>query len=408
MSTSEAELRKRAEAARDKKAALGEDIDLSRFREGAHDIPEVPSLEELSDDAQEAMLRSGVVPSGEGREGSLIVLDNSMVAHSAASKSYELMDIRAALQKHDWLSEYSWKLVQPDADKYTAATYLTDAPGYFIRALPGQQVKMPIQTCLLVGKQNTAQMVHNIIIVEEGASLEVVTGCVSQKGVEAAIHMGISEFYVKKGGKLTFTMIHNWAEQIGVRPRTGILVEDNASYVNNYVILKKVRSVQTYPTAHLAGRNSVAQFNTVAVAQPGADLDLGSKAILSGVGSRAEIISRSLTTGGSVINRGSLVGKAAGIKAHLECRGLILGEKGVNIAIPELEAHVPDVEMTHEASLGKIARDQVEYIMSRGLSEDEAVGMIVRGFLEVGIRNIPEELKAEIDKTIAQAELSKG
>jgi hypothetical protein len=96
MSTSEAELRKRAEAARDKKAALGEDIDLSRFREGAHDIPEVPSLEELSDDAQEAMLRSGVVPSGEGREGSLIVLDNSMVAHSAASKSYELMDIMEA------------------------------------------------------------------------------------------------------------------------------------------------------------------------------------------------------------------------------------------------------------------------------------------------------------------------
>ena len=408
MSSGEAEVRKRAEAARQKKAALGEDIDLSRFREGARDIPEVSSLEELSDEAHEAMLRSGVVPSGEGREGSLIVLDNSMVAHSAASDVYELMDTRAAFQKHDWLKDYAWKLVQPDADKYTASTYLADAPGYFIRALPGQQVKLPIQTCMMVGSQRSAQMVHNIIIVEEGASLEVVTGCVSQRGVEEAIHMGISEFYVKKGGKLTFTMIHNWAEQIGVRPRTGVLVEDNASYVNNYVILKKVRSVQTYPTAHLVGKNSVARFNTVAVAQPGADLDLGSKAILTGVGSRAEIISRSLTTGGKVINRGSLVGKAKDIKAHLECRGLILGEKGINIAIPELEAHVPDVEMTHEASLGKIARDQVEYIMSRGLSEDEAVGIIVRGFLEVGIRNIPEELKAEIDKTIAQAELSTG
>ena len=408
MSSGEAEVRKRAEAARQKKAALGEDIDLSRFREGARDIPEVSSLEELSDEAHEAMLRSGVVPSGEGREGSLIVLDNSMVAHSAASDVYELMDTRLAFQKHDWLKDYAWKLVQPDADKYTASTYLANAPGYFIRALPGQQVKLPIQTCMMVGSQRSAQMVHNIIIVEEGASLEVVTGCVSQRGVEEAIHMGISEFYVKKGGKLTFTMIHNWAEQIGVRPRTGVLVEDNASYVNNYVILKKVRSVQTYPTAHLVGKNSVARFNTVAVAQPGADLDLGSKAILTGVGSRAEIISRSLTTGGKVINRGSLVGKAKDIKAHLECRGLILGEKGINIAIPELEAHVPDVEMTHEASLGKIARDQVEYIMSRGLSEDEAVGIIVRGFLEVGIRNIPEELKAEIDRTIAQAELSKG
>lgn len=408
MSSIEAEMRRRAEAALEKKAALGEDIDLSKYQEGARDIPEISSLDALSDEAREAMLRSGVIPTGEGRDGSIVVLDNSMVSHSAASKAYEVMDIRAAMKKHDWLKEYSWKLVQPDMDKYTASTYLSDAPGYFIRALPGQQVKMPIQACMLVGSESTAQMVHNIIIVEEGASLEVVTGCVSQKEVEEAIHLGISEIYVKKGGSLTFTMIHNWAEQIGVRPRTGILVEDNASYVNNYVILKKVRSVQTYPTAHLVGRNSVGRFNTVAVAQPGADLDLGSKAILSGVGSKAEIISRSITTGGSVINRGSLVGKAEDIKAHLECRGLILGERGVNVAIPELEAHVPDVEMTHEASLGKIARDQVEYIMSRGVSEDDAIGMIVRGFLEVGIRNIPEELKDEIDRTIAQADLSPG
>lgn len=408
MSSSETEMKKRARDALEKKGSFGEDIDLSKYREGARDIPQVSSLDELSDDVQEAMLRGGVVPSEEGRQGSLVVLDNAMVARSVVGDSYELMDTRSAMQKYDWLKDYAWKLVQPDADKYTASTYLSDAPGYFIRALPGQQVKLPIQTCMLVGGERSAQMVHNIIIVEEGASLDVVTGCVSQKGVEAAIHMGISEFYVKKGGKLTFTMIHNWAEQVGVRPRTGIIVEEGGSYINNYVILKKVKTVQTFPTAHLVGKGAVAQFNTVAVAQPGADLDLGSRAILSAPGSRAEIISRSITTGGKVINRGSLVGKAPDIKAHLECRGLILGEKGVNIAIPELEAHVPDVEMTHEASLGKIARDQVEYIMSRGLTEDEAVGMIVRGFLEVGIRNIPEELKAEIDKTIALAELSKG
>jgi len=408
MSSSEADLRKRAEAALQKKGAYGEDLDLSRYREGERDLPQASKLDELSDAVQEAMLRSGVVPSEEGREGSMVVIDNTMVARSVMGEGYELLDTREAMRRHAWLKDYSWKLVQPDADKYTASTYLSDATGYFIRALPGQHVKLPIQTCMLVGKERSAQMVHNIIVVEEGASLEVVTGCVSQRGVEAAIHMGISEFYVKKNAKLTFTMIHNWAEQVGVRPRTGILVEDGGAYVNNYIILKKVKTVQTFPTAQLVGKGSVAEFNTVAVAQPGAELDLGSRAVLSGPGSRAEIISRSITTGGSVINRGTLVGNAPDIKAHLECRGLILGNHGVNIAIPELEARVPDVEMTHEASLGKIARDQVEYIMSRGLTEDEAVGMIVRGFLEVGIRNIPEELKAEIDKTIAQAELAKG
>ncbi len=408
MSASQNELKKRAEEALKKKGTYGEDFDLSKYKEGERDIPETSRLDQLSDEVQEALLRSGIVPSEEGREGSLVVMDNSMVARSVMGKSYELLDTRVAMQKHEWLKDYAWKLVQPDADKYTASTYLNDATGYFIRALPGQSVKLPIQTCLLVSKERTAQMVHNIIVVEEDASLEVVTGCVTKKGVEAAIHMGISEFYVKKGGKLTFTMIHNWAEQVGVRPRTGIRVEEGGSFVNNYVILKKVKSVQTYPTARLVGQGAVASFNTVAVAQPGAELDLGSRAILSAPFTKAEIISRSITTGGTVINRGTLVGEAPNIKAHLECRGLILGNGGVNIAIPELEARVPDVEMTHEASLGKIARDQVEYIMSRGLSEEEAVGMIVRGFLEVGIRNIPEELKAEIDRTIAQSELAKG
>ncbi|OPX64752.1 MAG: cysteine desulfurase activator complex subunit SufB [Methanomassiliicoccales archaeon PtaB.Bin215] len=100
-----------------------------------------------------------------------------------------------------------------------------------------------------------------------------------------------------------------------------------------------------------------------------------------------------------------MVGNSPGIKAHLECKGLILSEKGVQIAIPELEARIPDVEMTHEAAVGKIAQDQVEYLMSRGLSEDEAVGMIVRGFLDVGIRGIPDHLKAEIDKILQETDV---
>ncbi len=408
MSASEDELKRRAESALEKQAKLGEDFDLSKYDEGARDIPQSSSLNELSDDVQETLLRCGVVPSEAGRVGSMVVLDNSVVASTQTGKGFELMDTRDALKKYSWLKDYSWKAVEVDADKYTATTYLNDSPGYFIRAMPGHKVKMPIQTCLMVGRERTAQTIHNLIIVEEGASLEVVTGCTTKPGVEKAIHMGISEFYVKKGGSLTFTMIHNWAEQVGVRPRTGIIVEEGGSFVNNYVILKKVRSVQTYPTARLVGKGAVGHFNTVAVAQPGAVLDLGSRVVLSAPETKAEIISRSITTGGEVINRGRLVGEAPNIKAHLECRGLILGNKGVNVAIPELEARVPDVEMTHEASLGKIARDQVEYIMSRGLTEDEAVGMIVRGFLEVGIRNIPEELKAEIDATIAQSDLAPG
>ncbi len=400
-------LDQRAKAALKKEAKFGEPIDIESFKMGAYDIAS-KNLDELSEAEKRTLLDVGLVPSGEGRVGSMIVMDNSVVHSDVQEKGVELLATREALKKYDWLKDYSWNAVAVDMDKYTATAYLENANGYTIIAHKGYKGRLPIQTCLMVANQNVEQAVHNIIVIDEGAELEVVTGCTTQRGVERAIHMGISEFYVKKDAKLTFTMVHNWAEQVGVRPRTGVMVEENAQYINNYVILKKVRSVQAYPTTRLVGKNAYARYSSVAVAQPGSTLDLGSRMILAAPDSRAEVVSRSITMGGVSIARGQLIGQAPGVKAHLECKGLMLSQTGSNIAIPELEAHVPDVEMTHEAAVGKIARDQIEYIMSRGLTEEEAVGMIIRGFLEVGIRGLPEELKADIDKTMNIADLAKG
>ena len=402
------ELNKRAKDALNKKGAFGEDFDLNKYVKSSDDIPVFSSPSAIPQNIKETMLKSGVNPDEGSTDGSMLVIDNSIALKNVNDDGFELMDIRDALKKYDWLKDYFWNAVGVDNDKYTAATYLNEPPGYFIRAFAGHNVKLPVQTCIMIGHDQIAQTVHNIIIVEEGASIEIISGCTSGSDVDTALHVGVSEMYIKKGGTLKFTMIHNWAENIGVRPRTAIVVEENGTLINNYVILNKVRSVQTYPTARLVGKGAVAQFNTVAIAQPGAELDLGSRAVLEAPEARAEIISRSITVGGKVINRGTLVGDAKDIKAHLECRGLILGDNGINVAIPELDARVADVEMTHEASLGKVAQDQVEYIMSRGLSEDEAVGMIVRGFLEVGIRGIPEDLKQEIDDAIRQSDLATG
>jgi Fe-S cluster assembly scaffold protein SufB len=131
--------------------------------------------------------------------------------------------------------------------------YLEDLTAIFSGAA-GKKSAMPVQTCLMLGSKKSAQTVHNIIIVEEGATLDIITGCTSRKGVEEGLHLGISEMYVKKGATLNFTMIHNWAEQIGVRPRTVVKVEEGGTYVSNYICLKPVRSVQMYPTVRLEGK----------------------------------------------------------------------------------------------------------------------------------------------------------
>jgi len=402
MQTDEVNLKKRAESAASKKAAFGEDFELDKFEKGSKVSKPIEDLETLDEESKKTLLHVGVVANEEGRSGSFLIMDNTVSHSSLKNKDVELMSTHKALEKYEWLKDYSWKLVQVDADKYTAKTYLEDADGYFIRMPAGKRSSLPVQTCLMLDSKKVSQTVHNIIIVEEGASLDIITGCTSRKGVEEGLHMGISEMYVKKGATLNFTMIHNWAEQIGVRPRTVIHVEEGGTYVSNYICLKPVRSVQTYPTVRLEGKGAITRLNTIAIAHPGSELDLGSRAIFNAPGTKAELISRTITIGGRIVARGEMIANAKGSKGHLECKGLVLTDKGSQLAIPILEANVDDVELTHEAAVGKIAKDQVEYLMARGLSEEEAVGMIVRGFLDVGIRGIPDELKKEIEETITQ------
>ncbi|MGD9245744.1 MAG: SufD family Fe-S cluster assembly protein, partial [Desulfobacterales bacterium] len=275
--------------------------------------------------------------------------------------------------------------------------------GYFIHALAGVKTKNPIQSCLYIAKEGFSQNVHNVVVAEQGSELHIITGCATAPHLVSGLHIGISEFYVKKGAKVTFTMIHDWGEKINVRPRTVIYVEEGGTIVSNYISLKPVGSLQMFPTTHLNGKGAVARFNSVLVAGPGSFLDVGSRIVLNAPDTRAEIISRGISSGGSIIARGDLVGKVAGIKAHLECHGLIL-KNGLMQAIPELSGYVPGVEMSHEAAVGKIDQQEIEYLMARGLDEEEAISTIVRGFLNVDIEGLPTDLKKKLDETIAETQ----
>jgi hypothetical protein len=133
-------------------------------------------------------------------------------------------------------------------------------------------------------------------------------------------------------------------------------------------------------------------------------MDLGSQVILNGVGSRTEIISRAITTGGNIIARGYIEGNALDVKGHLECRGLILKGEGHIHAIPELKGNLAGIDLSHEAAVGKIAEEEVEYLMMRGLTRDEATATIVRGFLRVDIEGLPPDLSEQIKQAIETAE----
>jgi hypothetical protein len=156
-----------------------------------------------------------------------------------------------------------------------------------------------------------------------------------------------------------------------------------------------------YPAAFCNGENSTVSFNSIIYAHPKSKLDLGSKAVLKGKGSKAEMISRSISREGSNMTiRGLIDGSSPDCKGHLECRGLLLDENAVLESIPELIARKKGVEITHEAAVGKISEKEITYLMTRKLSRDQAVSLIIRGFMDVGILGLPDALNAEIKRIV--------
>ncbi|HET6514112.1 MAG TPA: SufD family Fe-S cluster assembly protein [Thermodesulfovibrionales bacterium] len=397
-------IREKAKEAERKKAAFGPDIDLSLYTSDGEDLSRVSGLGELPPDVKEKALAVGTDADEAVRAGSFFQMNNTVLFSSSREAGLEVMSITEALERYDWLSDYWWRALKVDTDKYTALAELRLHHGYFIRALRGAKVLMPVQACLYLGREMFSQNVHNIIMAEEGSELHIITGCTTGRDIKSGMHVGISEFYVKENAHISFSMIHNWAEDVVVRPRSGAIIEDGGVFLSNYICMKPVRTLQMYPVAYCTGKNAVARFNSVLLAYEGSDMDVGSRVVLSAPGCRAEVIARTITVGGNIISRGHLVGEAPDIKAHLECRGLILRGKGSIYAIPELEGKLPNIDMSHEAAVGKIAEEEIQYFMARGLTAEEATAAIVRGFLDIDIKGLPEQLAEEIKRSIAMSE----
>lgn len=379
------------------------EVNLRNYTFDGAGAPDLPDLSQVNEADRQQLRMAGVDIDEADRSGTFLQFDQSRVHCRTRNPDVEILDIEAALERYQGLPEYYWKALDPDKDDFTRQTAKEAHGGYFIRTKKGAVIPHPVQSCLYIKGKDVAQCVHNVVVVEEDSEVHIITGCATAHGVQSALHLGISEFYVKKNGRLTFTMVHNWGEQVAVRPRTAVHVEENGVFVSNYILLKPVRTVQSYPAVYLNGPGGLARFNSVIVAPEGSHVDTGNKIILNAPNTRGEIISKTITTGGTIIARGFIGGHAVPARGHLECKGLILGQ-GVIHAIPELVGSVPGVELSHEAAVGKIAREEIEYLMARGLDEEEATSTIVRGFLNVDIMGLPRELKENIEKTIRESE----
>jgi Fe-S cluster assembly scaffold protein SufB len=347
---------------------------------------------------------TGIQVEEKKRSGTFFHLDQSTITAKVNEQfqdKIELMDTKNALKKYPWLEKCSWNLVDKSKDEFTKKVAEEYSGGYFIRILSGAEVTFPLQSCLMITQKNLEQRVHNIIIAEENSKAHIITSCLQHSTVPKAAHFGVSEIYIKKGATLNFTMIHQWSENTLVRPRSAALIEEDGTFVSNYVCMRPVRDVQMYPVAFCEGKNSRVSFNSILYGHQASVLDIGSKAVLNGEGSKAEMISRAIARKGSeMVIRGIIEGNNNECKGHLECKGLLMDDNSLMHSIPELVARKKGVEITHEAAVGKISEKEITYLMTRKLARDEAVSLIIRGFMDVGILGLPDSLNKEIKKIV--------
>jgi Fe-S cluster assembly scaffold protein SufB len=381
-----------------KPAPIGPDIDLSKYELGEPKI--YPSLD-VVDELNNITSKLGIEDTS--KFSYIQINENAMyeaLRNVLGNYGVKVIPLKKALEELTYAKDLVWRLVSPETDKYTAATYLYGGElGYFIYVPPHTRVPIPIYSCLAITSNKKVQFAHNIVYVDEGSEAQVITGCLVPHGVKEGLHIGISEFYVGRGARLTFAMIHSWAEGVHVRPRTTVDVAPGGEYVSYYVIYSPVASLQTFPLTILGSNSKTSTTSVIAGSDRGV-YDVGSKVLLSGDNSSAEVISKVVATDSSEIYARSDIIAESVSKGHVECLGLLLSPNSKISSIPSITSKKPGAILSHEAAIGVIAEEELEYLMSKGFKEDEAKSVLVRGFIDIDLRGLPPTIRYEIEKIL--------
>ena len=270
--------------------------------------------------------------------------------------------------------------------------------GYLI--LLGSGSKSGVQTCFLTSQSGFEQNVRNVIIAEENSELEIFTGCLSNEHVKSNIHNAITDIFIGKNARVTFNMIHSWGETSKVFPKTRVYVEENGLFVSNYVVWDKVKEIKSNPKVFLKD-DAKAVIQSLVYSHEGSILDIGGSINLEGKDSSGEILSSVISEGGEYKTVTEIIGKGDNSKGHIECNAVLLKNTANVETIPLLKALNTSIQLSHEASIGKISKKEIEYLQTKGLTEDQARELIVRGFVNDSVKKMPESVQEKIDGMIS-------
>ena len=333
--------------------------------------------------------------------------DSEVVYHSMKKELLEqgviYTDMETAVREYpDLVKEHFMKCVPVTDHKFVALHGAVWSGGSFVYVPKGVKVDIPLQSYFRLNSPESGQFEHTLIIVDEGASLHFIEGCSAQKYNKVNLHAGCVELYVKDNAYLRYSTIENWSKNMLNLNTKKAIVGKNAQidWVSGSFGSK---ISMLYPMSILNGEGAKTEYTGISFAGKGQDLDTGFKVIHNSPNTSSLINSKSISKNGGAATYRALVRineNAKNSKCSVSCESLMLDDISRSDTIPVNDIRTDDVEFSHEAKIGKISDQSIFYLMSRGLSEEDAKAMIVRGFADPISKELPIEYAVEMNNLI--------
>jgi Fe-S cluster assembly protein SufB len=312
-------------------------------------------------------------------------------------------DMDTAVREYpELVRKYFGTIIPPNDNKFAALNSAVWSGGSFIYVPPGVKVDQPLQAYFRINTENMGQFERTLIIADVGSQVHYVEGCSAPVYSTDSLHSAVVELVALEGARITYTTIQNWSNNVYnlVTKRARAEAEAHVEWIDGNI---GSRLTMKYPSVYLMGPKASGEVLSVAYAGPGQVQDAGAKMVHCAPETTSTIISKSISKDGGLTAYRGLVKVeegATGAKSFVRCDALILDEKSVSETRPYMEVGEQDASIGHEATVSKIGDDQLFYLMSRGLTESQAMGMIVNGFIEPVTRTLPMEYAVEWSRLI--------
>lgn len=367
--------------------------------------------QDVPDNVKKTFERLGI-PEAERKflAGAAAQYESEVVYHNMKREFEDLgiifMDTDSALKTYPELfRQYFGKLVSPSDHKFAALNAAVWSGGTFIYVPKGVKCAVPIQTYFRINQENSGQFERSLIIVEDGASVQYIEGCTAPNYSTNSLHAATVELFIKKDAYCRYTTIQNWSDNVyNLVTERGTVEENGVLEWIDGNIGSKVN--MKYPSTQLNGPYAKTSILSMAFANYGQHLDAGCKVFHNAPHTSSTIVSKSVARdGGRTDYRGMMRfdRNSSGSKSHIECDTILMDNLSKADTVPFNEILNSQVALEHEASVSKISEEQLFYLMSRGIAEEQATAMIVNGFMDPITRELPMEYAVELNQLITMS-----